>query len=142
MSEITSKESGANPSELYGTFTWKIERISKLSNREIGSNVFEVGGHQWSTLVNPKGCEVPTHLSLFLCVANCNKLLPSSHFAQFTISVVNKDPKKSKHLDTLYEFCKKEQDWGLKKNMELPKLHDGFIDEYDSLTIMAQVQVI
>ncbi|CAN7046658.1 unnamed protein product [Brassica oleracea var. botrytis] len=143
MSEVTSKESGANPSELYGTHTWKIEKFSKISMPEIRSNVFEVGGHQWSILVYPKGCEVPTHLSLFLCVANCDKLLPGwNHFAQFTISMVNKDPKKSKHSDTLHKFGKKEHDWGWKKYMELPKLHDGFIDEYGSLTIMAQVQVI
>ena len=63
------------------------------------------------------------HLSLFLCVADYDKLLPGrrwapsscrpprarstelsvgrragwSHFAQFTIAVVNKDPKKSKY---------------------------------------------
>jgi hypothetical protein len=41
---------------------------------------------------------VCNHLSLFLCVADYDKLLPGwSHFAQFTIAVVNKDPKKSKY---------------------------------------------
>ncbi|KAF8116383.1 hypothetical protein N665_0019s0061 [Sinapis alba] len=108
MSEITSKESGMH----------LIEKFSKISKQEIRSNVFEVGGHQWSILVYPKGCEVPTHLSLFLCVANCDRILP----------------------DTLHEFWKTEHDWGWKKYMELLKLHDGFIDEYGSLTIMAQVQ--
>ncbi|KAJ0235541.1 MATH/TRAF domain-containing protein [Hirschfeldia incana] len=143
MSEVTSKESGANPSELYGTHTWRIENISKISTPEIRSNVFEAGGHQWYIIVYPKGCEVTTHLSLFLCVENCDKLLPGwSHLAQFTISLVNKDPKKSKLSDSLHEFWKKEHDWGWKKYIELPKLHDGFIDEYGSLTIMAQVQVI
>ena len=42
------------------------------------------------------------HLSLFLCVADYDKLLPGwSHFAQFTIAVVNKDPKKSKYSGAL-----------------------------------------
>ena len=46
----------------------------------------------------PQGCDVCNHLSLFLCVADYDKLLPGwSHFAQFTIAVVNKDPKKSKY---------------------------------------------
>ena len=88
----------------------------------------------------PHGCDVSNHLSLFLCVADYDKLLPGqcrslllpscltfmralkirmvhradraspsaqptsrrlhtgwSHFAQFTIAVVNKDPKKSKY---------------------------------------------
>ena len=82
-------------------------------------------------LVYPQGCDVCNHLSLFLCVADYDKLLPGaqlfldqngvklsgkgqttvltlwetnmlrttgwSHFAQFTIAVVNKDPKKSKY---------------------------------------------
>ena len=46
----------------------------------------------------PQGCDVCNHLSLFLCVADYDKLLPGwSHFAQFTIAVVNKDPKASKY---------------------------------------------
>ncbi|KAE8734132.1 MATH domain-containing protein [Hibiscus syriacus] len=64
-----------------------------------------------------------------------------SHFAQFTIAVVNKDPKKSKYSDTLHRFWKKEHDWGWKKFMELSKVYDGFI-ESDTLIIKAQVQVI
>jgi hypothetical protein len=65
-----------------------------------------------------------------------------SHFAQFTIAVSNKDPKKSKHSDTLHRFWKKEHDWGWKKFIELPKLKEGFIDDSGCLTIKAQVQVI
>ena len=64
-----------------------------------------------------------------------------SHFAQFTIAVVNKDPKKSKYSDTLHRFCKKEHDWGWKKFMELTKVLDGFTVA-DTLVIKAQVQVI
>ena len=64
-----------------------------------------------------------------------------SHFAQFTIAVVNKDPKKSKYSDTLHRFCKKEHDWGWKKFMELTKVLDGF-NVADTLVIKAQVQVI
>ena len=90
----------------------------------------------------PQGCDVHNHLSLFLCVADYDKLLPGwSHFAQFTIAVVNKDPKKSKYGDTLHRFCKKEHDWGWKKFMELSKVLDGFTVA-DTLVIKAQVQVI
>ncbi|KAK9087302.1 hypothetical protein Syun_029696 [Stephania yunnanensis] len=93
-------------------------------------------------LIYPQGCDVCNHLSLFLCVANHDKLLPGwSHFAQFTIAVVNKDPKKSKYSDTLHRFWKKEHDWGWKKFMELSKVLDGFIVS-DTLVIKAQVQVI
>lgn len=112
----------------------------------------------------PQGCDVCDHLSLFLCVADYDKLLPGarrlrqtrtlhcalrrcacaagwSHFAQFTIAVVNRDPKKSKYSDTLHRFCKKEHDWGWKKFMDLSKVLEGFTVA-DTLLIKAQVQVI
>jgi flagellar biosynthesis GTPase FlhF len=93
-------------------------------------------------LIYPQGCDVANHLSLFLCVADYDKLLPGwSHFAQFTVAVANRDPKKSKYSDTLHRFCKKEHDWGWKKFMELGKVSDGFTAA-DALVIKAQVQVI
>ncbi|KAL6970527.1 hypothetical protein U1Q18_030225 [Sarracenia purpurea var. burkii] len=135
-------DSGPKPSELYGKHTWKIDKFSQINKRELRSNAFEVGGYKWYILIYPQGCDVCNHLSLFLCVANHDKLLPGwSHFAQFTIAVVNKDPKKSKYSDTLHRFWKKEHDWGWKKFMELSKVLDGFIDA-DTLIIKAQVQVI
>ncbi|XP_042405688.1 TNF receptor-associated factor homolog 1a-like isoform X2 [Zingiber officinale] len=133
---------GPKPSDLYGRFTWRIENFSTINKRELRSDVFEIGGYKWYILIYPQGCDVCNHLSLFLCVANHDKLLPGwSHFAQFTIAVVNKDPKKSKYSDTLHRFWKKEHDWGWKKFMELSKVFDGFIVT-DTLVIKAQVQVI
>ncbi|KAK9672820.1 hypothetical protein RND81_12G127000 [Saponaria officinalis] len=135
-------DGGLRPSALYGKYTWKIEKFSQINKRELRSNAFEVGGYKWYILIYPQGCDVCNHLSLFLCVANHDKLLPGwSHFAQFTIAVVNKDPKKSKYSDTLHRFWKKEHDWGWKKFMELSKVSDGFVDA-DTLIIKAQVQVI
>ncbi|XP_055813646.1 TNF receptor-associated factor homolog 1a isoform X2 [Solanum dulcamara] len=136
------EDAGPKPSELYGKYTWKIDKFSQINKRELRSNAFEVGGYKWYILIYPQGCDVCNHLSLFLCVANHDKLLPGwSHFAQFTIAVVNKDPKKSKYSDTLHRFWKKEHDWGWKKFMELSKVLEGFIDA-DTLIIKAQVQVI
>ncbi|XP_076934987.1 TNF receptor-associated factor homolog 1a-like isoform X2 [Bidens hawaiensis] len=130
------------PSDLYGRHTWKIDKFSQINKRELRSNAFEVGGYKWYILIYPQGCDVCNFLSLFLCVAEHDKLLPGwSHFAQFTIAVVNKDPKKSKYSDTLHRFWKKEHDWGWKKFMELSKVLDGFVDA-DTLVIKAQVQVI
>ncbi|KAI4317973.1 hypothetical protein L6164_025793 [Bauhinia variegata] len=137
------EDGGPKPSELYGKHTWKIEKFSQITKRELRSIAFEVGGYKWYILIYPQGCDVCNHLSLFLCVANHDKLLPGwSHFAQFTIAVVNKDPKKSKYSDTLHRFWKKEHDWGWKKFMELSKVYDGFVDGADNLIIKAQVQVI
>ena len=129
-------------SSLYGRFTWRLDKFSEVTKRELRSSTFQVGQYKWYILVYPQGCDVANHLSLFLCVANYDKLLPGwSHFAQFTIAVMNKDPKKSKYSDTLHRFCKKEHDWGWKKFMDLGKLADGFTIA-DSLVIKAQVQVI
>jgi hypothetical protein len=139
---VRKTSSGPQPADMYGKFTWKIENFSEISKRELRSKCFEVGGYKWYILVYPQGCDVHNHLSLFLCVADYDKLLPGwSHFAQFTIAVVNKDPKKSKYSDTLHRFCKKEHDWGWKKFMELGKVLDGFTVA-DTLVIKAQVQVI
>ncbi|KAK3165604.1 hypothetical protein QOZ80_1AG0035330 [Eleusine coracana subsp. coracana] len=133
---------GPRPSDLFGRYTWRIENFSKEKNREMKSEPFEAGGYKWYILVYPQGCDVSNHLSLFLCVANHEKLLPGwSHFAQFTIAVGNLDPKKIKYSDTLHKFWKKEHDWGWKKFMELSKIQDGFLVD-DVLEIIAQVQVI
>ncbi|KAK4718565.1 hypothetical protein R3W88_016903 [Solanum pinnatisectum] len=163
-------DGGPKPVELYGKYTWKIDKFSQINKRELRSNAFEVGGYKWYILIYPQGCDVCSHLSLFLCVASHDKLLPGwNHFALFTIGVVNKDPKKSKYsgefirhclcegllgsllshyyavanfsADTLHRFWKKEHDWGWKKFMELYKVVDGFVDS-DTLIITAQVQVI
>ncbi|KAE9619198.1 hypothetical protein Lalb_Chr02g0150601 [Lupinus albus] len=137
------EDRGLKPSKLYGKYTWKIEKFSQISKRELRSNAFEIGGYKWYILIYPQGCDVCNHLSLFLCVANHDELLPGwRHFAQFTIAIANKDPKKSKHSDTLHRFWKKEHDWGWKKFMELSKVYDGFVDTSDYLIIKAQVQVI
>ncbi|KAK9819464.1 hypothetical protein WJX74_009144 [Apatococcus lobatus] len=141
-SSLLEDGSGQRPKELYGKFTWKIENFSEVSKRELRSAVFEVGQYKWYILVYPHGCDVSNHLSLFLCVADYDKLMPGwSHFAQFTIAVVNKDPKKSKYSDTLHRFSKKEHDWGWKKFMELSKVIEGFTIA-NTLVIKAQVQVI
>ena len=134
---------GLKPSQLFVKHKWKIEKFSEIKKRELRSSVFEAGGYKWYILIYPQGCDVWHHLSLFLCVANHEKLLPGwGHFAQFTIAVANKDPKKSKFSDTLHRFWKKEHDWGWKKFIESQKLNEGFVDDSDTLTIEAQVQVI
>ncbi|WIA30517.1 hypothetical protein OEZ86_000601 [Tetradesmus obliquus] len=136
------EEHGSHPGQLFGKFTWRIDNFAEISKRELRSHQFEVGDYKWYILVYPQGCDVCNHLSLFLCVADYDKLLPGwSHFAQFTIAVVNKDPKKSKYSDTLHRFCKKEHDWGWKKFMERGKVLGGF-SVGGSLLIKAQVQVI
>ncbi|KAK2080444.1 hypothetical protein QBZ16_000297 [Prototheca wickerhamii] len=139
---LQEDDEAASPGDLYGRFTWRIDKFSEITKRELRSDVFQVGGYNWYILVYPQGCDVANHLSLFLCVADHDQLLPGwSHFSQFTIAVVNREPKASKYSDTLHRFCKKEHDWGWKKFMELGKLGEGFLAQ-DALVIKAQVQVL
>lgn len=39
--------SGPKPSELYGKYTWKIDKFSQINKRELRSNAFDVGGYKW-----------------------------------------------------------------------------------------------
>lgn len=38
---------GPSSSDLYGKFTWKIEKFSEVSKRELRSHTFEVGSYKW-----------------------------------------------------------------------------------------------
>ena len=136
------RRAGPQPSELYGKFTWRIEKFSEVSKRELRSNTFEVGTYKWCArlpassareraaclrtgrpprqpdnhparqpassaavgraragappssplscrryiLVYPQGCDVANHLSLFLCVADYDKLLPGAARAQGAVA--------------------------------------------------------
>lgn len=35
------------PNELFGKFTWKIERFSEIGKRELRSAQFDVGDYKW-----------------------------------------------------------------------------------------------
>ncbi|CAH8323146.1 unnamed protein product [Eruca vesicaria subsp. sativa] len=146
--------SGSNQSELYGKYTWKIAKYSEINEDSFRSGSFHVGGYEWYILIHPQRRDVDNHLSLHLCVANHKKLCPGwSNFVQFTIALVNKDPKKSIYTDTIHLFGKIEynvqkktrtvaHNWGWDMFIESPKLQEGYIDDLDSLIIKAQVQVI
>ena len=55
---------GPKPSDLFGKYTWKIEKFSQINKRELRSNAFEVGGYKWYGL-----------LSIFLLPLQCVKIL-------------------------------------------------------------------
>ncbi|KAL9240350.1 hypothetical protein vseg_014583 [Gypsophila vaccaria] len=132
----------SKPHELYGKCTWKIEKFSQMTVKELRSNTFVVGGFEWYILIYLHDCYVYDYLSLFLRVANHATLPPGwNRFVQFTVAVVNKDPTKTTYSDTLHRFWAKDPYSGWQKFMELSKRSDGYVDD-DTLTITAQVQVI
>lgn len=136
-------DDGSKHSELYGKHTWKIEKYSEISKPELRSDVFDAGGYKWYITIYPQGWDVCNHLALYLCLANHAELPPGcNHFVQYTLALVNKDPKKSIYLDAVNRLKKLEHHWGGNNFIELPKLQEGYIDDLDSLIIKAQVQVI
>ncbi|TVU25999.1 hypothetical protein EJB05_28523, partial [Eragrostis curvula] len=74
-------------------------------------------------------------------IAHISFLSGWSHYAQFTLSLLNSDTTKSKFSDILHRFWMKEPDWGWRKYIERSKLHNGFVND-DVLTIRAQIQFI
>ncbi|KAG2262079.1 hypothetical protein Bca52824_069158 [Brassica carinata] len=136
-------ENGSKHAELYGKHTWKIENYSENYKRELRSDVFDAGGYKWYISIYPTRWDDCNHLAVYLCLTNHEELRPGwSHFAQYTLALMNKDPQKSRYLDSVNQFQKKERDWGWSKFIELHKLHEGYIHDLDSLIIKAKVQVI
>lgn len=137
----SGRSSGVSPSDMYACFLWKAMNPPQFYARDISSPVFDVCGTKWiiSTCPDP---EYPNCMSLFLCVANHDKILPGwSQFAQFTVSLINEDPMKSIHCDGFHRFSRSELDWGWKDFMTLKELVDGFMHKH-GLEFKIQVQLI
>ncbi|CAN6703489.1 unnamed protein product [Malus baccata var. baccata] len=130
------------------TFTWKIEKFSRLRSQKHYSDGFNVGDFQWQIVVYPKGSSrTPgTHdLSIYLNVADASAL-PSgwSRYAQFTLTVVNQvNYDKSITVETKHVFSARKSDWGFTSFMPLSELCDfsqGFLVN-DTCVLEAEVAV-
>ncbi|CAN6567015.1 unnamed protein product [Malus baccata var. baccata] len=130
------------------TFTWKIEKFSRLRSQKHYSDGFNVGDFEWQIVVYPKGSSgIPgtQDLSIYLKVADASAL-PSgwSKYAQFTLTVVNQVKyDKSITVETKHVFCASKRDWGFTSFMPLSELCDvaqGFIVN-DTCVVEAEVAV-
>ncbi|XP_048442249.1 MATH domain and coiled-coil domain-containing protein At3g58270-like isoform X1 [Pyrus x bretschneideri] len=130
------------------TFTWKIEKFSRLRSQKHYSDSFNVGDFEWQIVVYPKGSSgIPgtQDLSIYLKVADASAL-PSgwSRYAQFTLTVVNQvNYDKSITVETKHVFCASKMDWGFTSFMPLSELCDvaqGFIVN-DTCVLEAEVAV-
>ncbi|KAM1251765.1 hypothetical protein ACFX13_040688 [Malus domestica] len=130
------------------TFTWKIEKFSRLRSQKHYSDGFKVGDFEWQIVVYPKGSSgIPgtQDLSIYLKVADASAL-PSgwSRYAHFTLTVVNQVKyDKSITVETKHVFCASKRDWGFTSFMPLSELCDvaqGFIVN-DTCVLEAEVAV-
>ncbi|CAA7057368.1 unnamed protein product [Microthlaspi erraticum] len=128
MSEYTNEDSGAGRS------------VEENPNEQRSQSELTLVKWQSSDQVKTS---TPSSSPPYLDIDNDDDDFGWSHLAQFTVSLVNKlDPKKSKHADLIFRFRKKETARGWNEFIELPKLHEGFIYDSDSLLIGVQIQVI
>ncbi|KAK9006681.1 hypothetical protein V6N11_019015 [Hibiscus sabdariffa] len=136
-----------NPSE--GTITWKIENFSSLHQKFYSSPVKSVGDTKWYLMVYPKGhvegeC---THLSLFLALAEPDKLPPQRQvYVKYNLRL--RDQIKSNHFQFNAPaenwFSVSSKSWGYGKFVSLKDLKDsskGYLVQ-DSLIVEAELLVI
>ncbi|XP_061338181.1 ubiquitin C-terminal hydrolase 13-like isoform X2 [Gastrolobium bilobum] len=122
-------------------FTWRIENFSRLTKKELYSEIFIVGGHKWRVFIFPKGNHVD-YLSLYLDVAD-SASLPNgwSIYANFNLTIVNQVYKKDSLIKEMqHEFNARESDWGFTYFMPLGELNDlcgGYIVN-DTLVVEAK----
>ena len=132
---------------LEGSFTWKIDQFSKLSDEEKLSETFEIGGYEWCLSMYPKGYKANKgHLSLFLEVADADALPEGwTRTTSFTLILHHQsDPEKSVRKEVSNRLFNKEAPgWGEADFMKLDELNDaqkGFLVD-DSITVECLVKV-
>ncbi|XP_028960614.2 uncharacterized protein [Malus domestica] len=91
------------------TFTWRIEKFSRLRPQKHYSDSFAVGDFKWQIVVYPKGSSGNPgkhDLSIYLNVADATTLSSGwSRYAQFTLTVVNQlDSDKSITFVFIFHF--------------------------------------
>ncbi|EGG17298.1 hypothetical protein DFA_08291 [Cavenderia fasciculata] len=79
-----------------GSYVWRIENFSKIKDRKIYSNTFQVSGYSWKLVAYPKGSKTDENLSLYLEVANHDSLPDGwSHVVHFSFTINNQNELKT-----------------------------------------------
>ncbi|CAL5329411.1 unnamed protein product [Camellia sinensis] len=120
---------------LKGTYTWKIDKFSKIVNENVLSEEFVVGGHKWMLLLYPKGIGTSKgfYLSVFLHLAD-SKNLPSKRklYAEYKLRIKNQINIKHFESEVLTNwFSSPSQTFGFTNFMSLNDLNNagkGFKD--------------
>ncbi|XP_047307163.1 ubiquitin C-terminal hydrolase 12-like isoform X2 [Impatiens glandulifera] len=125
-------------------FTWTIDNFTRLNNKKLYSETFNIGGYKWRVLIFPKGNNVD-QLSMYLDVADfANLPYGWNRYAQFSLAVINQIHNKfTIKKDTQHQFNARESDWGFTSFMPLSDLYDpsrGYLVN-DSILIEADVAV-
>ncbi|XP_031383026.1 MATH domain and coiled-coil domain-containing protein At3g44800-like [Punica granatum] len=139
---ISARMDTRSPSS--GSYTWRINYFSLMTQKKYYSDVFTVGGCRWRILIFPKGNN-SDYFAIYLDVPD-SATLPSGWAREvfMTFTMVNQhDQSRSTKKDTRHRFNAREVDWGFALYKPLTELRDrtkGFLIN-DAVIVKAEVEV-
>ncbi|XP_031383350.1 ubiquitin carboxyl-terminal hydrolase 12-like isoform X2 [Punica granatum] len=129
-----------------GSLRWNIRGFSRLVEDKYWSETFTVNGCKWRILIYPKGNKVHGHLSLYLEVAEPERLPVGWRIeAKVCLAIINQYvPSLSAiRVTPFHVFLAEEKDWGLKAFKSLDEVTDcsrGLLVN-DTITVEAKVDI-
>ncbi|MHB1952755.1 MAG: F-box-like domain-containing protein [Sulfobacillus sp.] len=124
-----------------GTFSWKIENFSQISQVTLYSPVFNVGGYPWKILLFPRGNHDPTCLAMYLKPGDEVEKYPFRKVLSVFMLVGSEGKNLARTCEHIFD--RREPDWGFTSYIRFSQLRDsssGFIKD-DCLHIEIQLTV-
>eukprot|EP01126_Amoeba_proteus_P007613 TRINITY_DN12732_c0_g1_i3.p1 TRINITY_DN12732_c0_g1~~TRINITY_DN12732_c0_g1_i3.p1 ORF type:complete len:999 (-),score=186.64 TRINITY_DN12732_c0_g1_i3:152-3148(-) len=131
----------------YGVCTWVIRNFTKIEEKKVISQLFQIGGVHWRLIVYPRGSQNDDNLSLYVEVANPEELTPDwSYLTNFSFTVVSQtSPDKKMTREVIgHRFYENHTDLGFLQMVKRNVLYDskfGFLTQ-DQLIIEFDMEVI
>ncbi|KAI4372691.1 hypothetical protein MLD38_010891 [Melastoma candidum] len=128
-------------------FTWKINRLSKLTDSFLFSDAFTVGESSWKLKVFPQGnkAENGKLLTIFLELVGASSFSPKRKlYAEYNLRVVDQLNANNRERKVKHWFSSSYPNWGYPNFMPLEDLHQpvkGFVYN-DSLIIEAEILIV
>lgn len=102
--------------------TWDTPPISEISEKGLGSPVYEKEGHRWRMIIFPKGYKQNTHLTIFIMAVK----IQEAHKVDYTITISNGSLIKTHHSDHL--FTPQQNSRGITEFILLSELENYLIE--------------
>eukprot|EP01127_Copromyxa_protea_P024473 TRINITY_DN9669_c0_g1_i2.p1 TRINITY_DN9669_c0_g1~~TRINITY_DN9669_c0_g1_i2.p1 ORF type:complete len:1002 (+),score=159.74 TRINITY_DN9669_c0_g1_i2:85-3090(+) len=133
--------------ERSGVCTWVIRNFSKLEDKKVSSQVFQIGGVYWRLILYPRGSQNDDNVSLYVEVANTDDLVNDwSYLTNFSFTVVSQNcgDKKVRREVIGHRFYKNHTDLGFLQMVKRNLLYDsklGMLSD-DQLVIEFDMEVV
>ncbi|XP_050209018.1 uncharacterized protein LOC126659726 [Mercurialis annua] len=126
------------------TYTWTIAKFSELNLSHNISQVFTIGGNNWSITVHPKGDsrEKDKSLSIFLKLENHASFDNGKKlYVEYMLRVRNQLVGQHRELDGYIKFSSTTSSWGYSKFMSLIDLNDKSKGFLFNNTLIVEVEI-